>query len=263
MLHVDLYLFRFVQERRRNTTRQRSAWINFFIFSSMHVYVLPLTNTRVFFSLHIINFPLLYSTLQQTNESKKKRENALNTYVVSRTMRPSVTKTRRRHFPSSLPFLSFPIYLSFVAPSSLTKQDSIRPSCILYIPTAVTAGFSCFDYNTASFLFLYIKLNIYPIERLFFLPSSKKKTNTDCLLFLCGTFCACLFLCFDCCCCSSSSFLVPITICMRVCMKKRNEKRNMMMMKDEQRERKKEIENCTFMMIMVVVIILIIGDVVS
>lgn len=70
----DLYLFRFVQGRRRNTTRQRSAWINFFIFSSMHVYVLPLTNTRFFSSLHIINFPLLYSTLQQTNESKKKNE---------------------------------------------------------------------------------------------------------------------------------------------------------------------------------------------
>lgn len=170
----------------------------------------------------------------------------MNTYVVSRTMRPSVTKTRRRHFPSSLPFLSFPIYLSFVAPSFLTKQDSTRPSCIFCIPTAVTAGFSCFDYNTASFLFLYIKLNISNrtsvLSSFFFFAGFffEKKTNTDCLLFLCGTFCACLFLCYDCCCCCSSSFLVPITICMRVCMKKRNEKRNMMMMKDEQREREEK-----------------------
>jgi hypothetical protein len=60
-LYVDSYLFRFVQERRRNTTSYYSAWINFFILSSMHV--CSSSYEYAFFSLHIINFPLLYSIL--------------------------------------------------------------------------------------------------------------------------------------------------------------------------------------------------------
>lgn len=38
-------------KREEEEIQQGSAWIKFFIFSSMHVYVLPLTNTRFFFLL--------------------------------------------------------------------------------------------------------------------------------------------------------------------------------------------------------------------
>jgi len=61
--YVDSYLLRIVQERKSDTTSQRSAWINFFILSSMYVCVCSSSYEYEVFSLHIINFPLLYSIL--------------------------------------------------------------------------------------------------------------------------------------------------------------------------------------------------------
>lgn len=166
-------------------------------------------------------------------------------------------------------------YLSiFFAFSSLTAWFE---SAFLYcVQTAATAGFSSVYYYIVSSLFLYITLNTYNLMSVlshssFFLFTLvvfrffSKKSDTDWLLFFCGTFymcvCVCIFLCFDCCCCCFYSLLIPITICMYiviyVCMcvrmyEKKNEKRIIMMKKES---KKKEIENNTLIMFTVVVAI--------
>lgn len=108
----DLYLFRFVQGRRRNTTRQRSAWINFFIFSSMHVYVLPLTNTR-FFLLYILSiFPFFTPLCNRQMKVKKKTRECIE-YI-----RRFKDDEAKRHQDSSATF-------SFVSPFSFFSYLSI------------------------------------------------------------------------------------------------------------------------------------------
>ncbi len=158
-------------------------------------------------------------------------------------------------------------YLSiFFAPYSLTIHDSTLPSCIVCPnDSSSSSRFSSVYYYIVSFLFLYIAPSIYNIMSVLSFPSfflslfgffKRKKPNTDWLLFFCGTFCVCMFLCFDCCC--SSSFLVPITICMYVCAyvwkEEREEKHDDD--DDERRRKKKEIESGTFIMIIVIIIII-------
>jgi hypothetical protein len=243
-LYVDSYLFRFVQERRSNTASQRSAWINFFILSSMHVCVcvLPLTSTH--FSLCILSiFPFFTPFCNRQMKVKKECIEYIRRFK---------DDEAKRHQESSTTFCFFSLFLFFYlsiffALSSLTawfdfaflycvskqqqQQQVFRPfSTIVCRPSSCTLH------------------RIYTIRRLFFLalPSSpslsffSKKTNTDWLTaFFCGTFYVCMFLCFDCCC--SYSLLVPITICMYVCIyvlmyEKKNEKRNMLM-KDEKKKK--------------------------
>lgn len=98
--------------------------------------VLPLTSPH--FLLYILSI-FSFFTPFCNRQMKVKKKNALNTYVASRTMRPSVTKNRRRHFPFS-PFFFllllvffFSIYLSIClslfAFSFLNIHDSIQSSC--------------------------------------------------------------------------------------------------------------------------------------
>ncbi len=134
--------------------------------------VLPLTSTHFF--LYILSiFP--FFTPFCNRQMKVKKKNALNTYVVSRTMRPSVTKNRRRHFPSSLSFSFF--YLSiFFALSSLTSFDFT----IVYILCPNSSNSRFFVRLPLVPLFVHytrsIQCHVCSFSLFLFL---KKKTNTD------------------------------------------------------------------------------------
>lgn len=108
-LYVDSYLLRFVQERKEyNKPAQRVDKLFFYTFEYVCVCVLPLTSTHFF--LYILSiFP--FFTPFCNRQMKIKKKNALNTYVVSRMMRPSVTKNRRRHFACSCFFFFLSVYL--------------------------------------------------------------------------------------------------------------------------------------------------------
>jgi hypothetical protein len=189
----------------------------------MYVCVLPLTNTQLF--LYILSiFPFFTPFCNRQMKVKKKRMHWIHTSFQGRwgQASPRIVDDILLLLPFSLSIcLSFSLFL-------LSLHDSTLASCIV-CPNSSNSRFSSVYYYIISSLFLYITPNIYNTTfvlsrfSFFFLPLffSKKKTNTDWLLFFCGTFFyACMFLCFDCCCCSYS-FLVPITICMCVCMKRK------------------------------------------
>ena len=171
--------------------------------------VLPLTSPH--FLLYILSI-FSFFTPFCNRQMKVKKKNALNTYVASRTMRPSVTKNRRRHFPFS-PFFFllllvffFSIYLSIClslfAFSFLNIHDSIQSSCrsnsrffVRLLPIL----------NCAVFCTLHSNYTIQPSvlfpssfsNRFFFLLLVTKKLNTDWLtaFFSVGLFmCACVSL---------------------------------------------------------------------
>jgi hypothetical protein len=165
----------------------------------------------------------------------------LNTYVVSRTMRPSVTKNRRRHFASS-PFFSF--YLSiFFALSSLTawfdfgflycvskqQQQQVFVRLLLYYIVPLFVHYTQYiQYNVCSFsLFLLLPPSFF---------FKKKPILTDCF-FSVGLFFmrVCFFV--------STAVVGPTTaflcrlqyVCAYVWKEKREEKHN-----DRSRSKKKE-----------------------
>ena len=140
--YVDSYLFRFVQERRRNTTSQRSAWINFFILSSMHVCVcvLPLTSTHFF--LYILSIFPFFTPFCNRQMKVKKRMHWIHTSFQGRWGQAS-PRIVDDILPSSL-FFFFSIYLSFSL--FLLSLYMIR-LCLLILcvqTAAATAGFRPF-----------------------------------------------------------------------------------------------------------------------
>lgn len=162
------------------------------------------------FLLNILSiFPSsLRFVVTDTNESKKKkRQNALNTYIVSRTMRPSVTKSRRRHFVSLLSLHSFFFFFFFyLSLRSFFSHSTIRARLlVLCVQTAaLRLGAAAFGHILSS-LFLYMTPNAHntpsvclfvlalPFSSLIFfqnksppsslLPTAIRSLQTDCLLF--------------------------------------------------------------------------------
>jgi hypothetical protein len=161
--YVDSYLLRFVQERR-NTTSQRSAWINFFILSSMHVCVLPLTSTHFF--LYILSiFPFFTPFCNRQMKVKKECIEYIRRFKDDEAKRHQESSTTFSFF-----FLFSFFYLSiFFALSSLTIHDSTLPSYIV-CPNSSNSRFSSLYYYIVSYLFLYITPNIYNITSILFLP---------------------------------------------------------------------------------------------
>lgn len=162
-----------------------------------------LLRVRRLFSLHIINFPscsfslslpLSYSPFCN-RQMKVRKKNALNTYVSSRTMRPSVTTSRCRRrlsflrlsFSLSLP-LPLLLYLSF---RSFSSHSIIHDCTVSLCPNGKSSSSFRPQTYCVSSLFLYIDAirSSSPFDSFFSSSSLSLSRQIDSVFFFFFFFC--------------------------------------------------------------------------